>query len=147
MISFRVPGPVRGKGRPRATVRGGFARLYTDGKTRSYEAEVKFFALQAMAGRPPLDGPVEVRFDAVFAVPTSASKRARNAMLSGEDRPTKKPDADNILKIADALNGVVFLDDKQIVMATVLKRYGDADALEISVHQFRRTHEMDARGS
>ena len=36
---------------------------------------------------------------------------------------TKKPDADNVLKIVmDGLNGVAYEDDKQVVDATVHKR-------------------------
>lgn len=40
----------------------------------------------------------------------------------------KKPDADNIIKIiADALNGVAYNDDKQIVMCSCGKYYTDGE--------------------
>ena len=51
-VEFFVPGQPVGKGRPRATVRAGRARLYTPAKTEKYEARVALFAQQAMAGRP-----------------------------------------------------------------------------------------------
>lgn len=45
-------------------------------------------------------------------------------MISGEIRPTVKPDWDNIGKlIADALNGIAYDDDKCIVDAMVRKFY------------------------
>ena len=40
--------------------------------------------------------------------------------------PTKKPDADNIAKaILDALNGLAFYDDAQVVYLQVSKRYSN----------------------
>lgn len=47
-------------------------------------------------------------------------------MLQGKILPTKKPDCDNIAKIiCDALNGVAYDDDKQIVALKVTKIYSD----------------------
>ena len=40
-LVFSMSGNPRGKGRPRATVRGGFARVYTDKKTREYATSVR----------------------------------------------------------------------------------------------------------
>jgi hypothetical protein len=42
--------------------------------------------------------------------------------------PTKKPDIDNIAKHFDALNGVVWTDDKNVIEATILKRYAHSPA-------------------
>lgn len=49
-------------------------------------------------------------------------------MVKNKIYPTKKPDVDNIIKIiADALNGVAYNDDKQIVMCSCGKYYTDAE--------------------
>ena len=40
-ISFTIPGSPVGKGRPRVSVRGGYAHAYTPEKTRTYEARVR----------------------------------------------------------------------------------------------------------
>jgi Holliday junction resolvase RusA-like endonuclease len=48
-------------------------------------------------------------------------KAKREALLTGLVRPTKRPDADNILKNVDGLNGVAWIDDAQLVSATVEK--------------------------
>ena len=48
--------------------------------------------------------------------------------------PTKKPDADNIAKvICDALNGVAYGDDTQVVNLNVKKRYTDEEP-KVIVH-------------
>ena len=49
-------------------------------------------------------------------------------MVKNKIYPTKKPDVDNIIKIiADALNGVAYNDDKQIVMCNCGKYYTDSE--------------------
>ena len=132
-VRILVPGPVRGKGRPRFAVRGKFARAYTDKRTQDYELLIKRCALQVMKGSAPLTGPLCVKLIAHFEPPKSATKTKRRAMLSGLIMPTVKPDIDNILKMIDALNGVCFEDDKQIVSAHCEKRYADEPGLSIEV--------------
>lgn len=47
-------------------------------------------------------------------------------MLAGQEQPTKKPDWDNIGKIiCDALNGIAYADDSQIVLGQMVKKYSD----------------------
>ena len=52
MLTFTVPGTPIGKGRARATIAGGHARMYTPEKTVSYEGLVANRAQVAMAGAP-----------------------------------------------------------------------------------------------
>ena len=137
-IIIAVPGPVRGKGRHRSRIvetrdKRRFIRNYPDKETESYEGMLRAAAADAMAGRPLLDGPVLVKIVAVFAVPASWSKRKRAAALAGTIRPTVKPDLDNTLKLCDALNGIVWRDDAQVVTATGRKIYGDRPGLSIEV--------------
>lgn len=129
-VYIHVPGSPRGKGRPRFT-RGGIA--FTDAKTRNSEAFIKLVASEAMAGRKLLEGPLRATLLAYFDVPKSMPKRDRPSALDGSLRPTKKPDADNILKLIDALNGVVFKDDSQIVEASIRKFYAETPRLEIYI--------------
>lgn len=131
--TIRLDGPPRGKGRGRAVATPMGARVYTDAKTRSYEAQLRFAAQQAMAGALPTTLPVRLTMSVFFAVPQSAGKRKRAQMLSGVLWPTVKPDADNTLKLTDALNGIVWVDDKQVCIATVFKSYAEAPGLLIEV--------------
>ncbi|PVE25404.1 RusA family crossover junction endodeoxyribonuclease [Microvirga sp. KLBC 81] len=130
-ISIRLAGEPVGKGRPRFSTKSG--RAFTPSKTRSYEAQLKYAAQQAMGERAPLDGPLSVRVVASFPVPQSFSKKKRELALVHVLRPTKVPDCDNLLKTLDALNEVVWRDDKQIVDALVQKVYSDMPGLLILV--------------
>lgn len=133
-VSFVIPGPPRGKGRPRFAKVGGHVRTFTDKKTRDYEALVAATARSVMAGRDPLEGAVWVRIDAYFAPPSSATKKKRAAMLANEIRPITKTDADNIAKaVLDGLNAVAFADDKQVVGLGVTKRYAEQDRVVVTV--------------
>lgn len=131
-LDFTVSGEPQGKGRPRMT-RAGHA--YTPAKTRSREALIAYHAQQAMAGRPLVEGPVRVSIVATFAVPASWSKRKRSDALSGLLRPTKKPDFDNIAKLVDAINGIAWLDDAQVVEGHVSKVFGDAPSTRFVVEE------------
>ena len=124
---------MRGKGRPRfGTVRGQ-ARAFTDSKTRSAEAWVRSRAADAWTGAP-LDGAVSLRLEIGVPVPASWSKRKRADALAGAIWPTCKPDLDNVLKlVGDALNGIIWADDKQIVRAEVSRRYVEAPRTLITV--------------
>ncbi len=55
-------------------------------------------------------------------------------MIAGDIAPTKKPDFDNIQKIiCDALNGVAYYDDSQIVKADIEKVYRTTPRVEVTV--------------
>jgi Holliday junction resolvase RusA-like endonuclease len=133
MIEIRIPGELRGKGRPRFSARGGFARAFTDPKTANAEAWVKACAVQAFTGAP-IVGPVSVQLEIGVAVPKSWPKKRRADALAGAIWPTTKPDLDNQIKlIGDALNGIVWQDDAQIVRAVVSRRYVETPAAVLTV--------------
>ena len=86
-------------------------------------------ALQAHPLRPasPLSGPLRLDVDAVREVPASWSGRKRARALSGELRPTTRPDRGNHLKLMeDALQAAGWIeDDSCVVEGDVRKVYGD----------------------
>lgn len=107
-----------GKARPRFTGK----HAYTDSKTREYEELVKWSFKAAMCEK--LEGAIKVHVDAYYGIPKSTTKANAQKMITNELRPTKKPDGDNILKaICDALNGLAYDDDKQIVEMSISKWY------------------------
>jgi Holliday junction resolvase RusA-like endonuclease len=125
---FTVPGEPRGWARARTQG----ARFFTDNKTRSEKQAVAAWAIGA--GARIIDGPVEVRLTAYLRIPKSATKKARAAMLAHIERPTKKPDGDNLAKLAlDALNGVCWHDDVQVVDLTVRKFWSDEPRLVVEI--------------
>ena len=134
MIALVVPGEPCGKGRPKFCKVGKFARAYTPAKTVNHEATIKQLFAVRYPDFTPLDGPLSMSVFAYMSIPASASAKARVAMLAQRVWPTKKPDADNILKlVADALNGLAYVDDKNIVTAKFHKVYSDRPRLEIFI--------------
>lgn len=133
-LTFALAGKPRGKGRPRFTNRGGYVKTYTDADTVAYEGGIARVARQALAGAPPLTGPLAAFVRVCVGVPASASKKAQAAMLAGETYPTKVPDLDNIIKgVLDGCNKVAFADDKQIVDLHSTKRYGAEPGVTVTL--------------
>lgn len=136
MIQFTIPGQPVAKGRPKFAVRGGFATVYTPKKTADYEAMVAAIAKRAMGALPPSVRPIEVLLELRMEIPVSWPKAKRLAASIGTVRATKKPDADNVLKgVKDACNGIVWVDDSQVVVITVRKLYHANPCVVIAVRE------------
>lgn len=134
MIHLVIPGEPCGKGRPKFCKVGKFARAYTPTGTRVAENNIVAVFQTHYPDFTPLDGPMAMTIIAYMSIPASASAKARVAMLAQEIWPTKKPDADNVFKlVADALNHLAYMDDKQIVTAHFHKVYSDRPRLEICI--------------
>ncbi|HHQ4407925.1 TPA: RusA family crossover junction endodeoxyribonuclease [Clostridium perfringens] len=59
-----------------------------------------------------------------YKIPKSYTKKRVQAIRDGLEKPTKKPDGDNIAKIIfDSLNGISYKDDSQILELRVIKIY------------------------
>src|SRR5690606_36469804 len=135
MIHIVVPGAPVGKDRPRFVRCHGPAHgvvAYRLRKTANYEAILAAAGIDAMNGTPPLDGPLMVRITAFMPIAKSWTRKKTADALDGAIRPDK-PDADNILKTLDALNGIVWRDDAQIAEARVSNLYDTQPRLEIEV--------------
>jgi Holliday junction resolvase RusA-like endonuclease len=119
-VSITIPGPLRGKQRPRATRTG---QIYTPRETTNAEAWVRSCASQQAPGQH-FDGPVAVRVWIDVPVAPSWPRKRREAALAGALHPTGRPDIDNVTKLLmDALNGILWRDDAQVVDIAVIKRY------------------------
>lgn len=128
-LQFKVPGHPQGKGRPRFARRGKFVQSYTPEKTVSYENWIRN-CYQKEHGDNKLLPPISMDIVAIFDVPKSYSAKKRAACLAGETLPTCKPDVDNIVKcVADALNGIAYVDDSSITDLTMHKKYGTQGCL------------------
>lgn len=133
-LRFTVPGEPQGKGRPRASSRGGIVRMYTPSKTKDGEAAVRSAALEAMAGRKPIEGPVSVSIQIRHAIRKSWTKGKRQDALLNKIVPTIKSDLDNILKLYfDALNGVAWIDDVQVVNVIASKRFSEEPRVDVRI--------------
>jgi Holliday junction resolvase RusA-like endonuclease len=111
--------------------------MYTPKRTESYEALVKLAAAEAMASRPMFSGPVRVRIGVMCTIPMSYSRRDREAALHGRTRPTTKPDIDNVVKaVFDAMNGIVFPDDRAVVSVHAWKQFAANPRVMVEVAEW-----------
>ena len=138
VINFVVNGEPMAKQRPRVTTFNGYARAYTPKDTLNYENKVLMCYKESIKDIPNHN--VEVQFpnqmlcvtiEAYFGL-TKGDYGKKGLNKSGREKmehiycPTHK-DCDNIAKIVlDALNGVCYKDDKQIVMLLVIKKYTES---------------------
>jgi Holliday junction resolvase RusA-like endonuclease len=107
--------------------RAGIITTYTPGRTDEYEKLLKSEGGIVMMRRQVLDVPLEA--DIVLTL-TGDPQTWPTSALDG--------DGDNLQKaVLDALNGVVFTDDRLIVRKSVEKRCGETPALTITVRGAR----------
>mgnify|MGYP003146583051 CR=1 FL=1 len=108
-----------GKGRPRATSRGGRVRTFTPKSTRDYESAAAAILAEKWR-REPLRGAVRLFVVAMFPRPDRLRWK-RKPMPRIEH--ISKPDGDNVLKIIqDCLEkSGVLLRDQQVFHATITK--------------------------
>jgi Holliday junction resolvase RusA-like endonuclease len=136
LISFQIPGPPQGKARARTffNYKLGHMSSITPEKTVLYENLVKM-SYQLVSQYISVK-PLRVYIRACFEPPRSASKAKRLDMVTDKIRPTKKPDIDNIAKvILDALNGIAYKDDTQVVTLEVRKFYKDTPCVIVDIEE------------
>ena len=98
--------------------------MHNDDRNGTYEACVRSDYLAMYPDVEPYAGPVEVRIKAFFEIPKKWSKKKKQLAREGKIWPTVKYDADNLAKaICDALNGLAYIDDKQVVLLLTEKLY------------------------
>ena len=115
-----------GKVRAHPYVIGKHARMHNDDRNGTYEGIVRSEYLAQVGDVPPFTGPVGVEICAFFPIAKSNinTKAKRKDWEDGKLLPTIKPDLDNVVKsICDALNGLAWIDDKQVVCLNVAKCY------------------------
>ena len=131
-VKFEVPGKPQGKARPRLNTYTG--RTYTPSKTGAYERLIALCFKQA--GGKKLSGAIEIKIECFYQIAKSHTKAAKALMEAGQIQATIKPDVDNVAKaVLDALNGLAFDDDKQVVRLEVSKRYDHEARVEVEVKE------------
>lgn len=109
--------------------RGTAAVRYNPAQRPKYDAMKAIVRGAAEAHLPsnwaPVAGPVELRIVFERARPRSDPERVWK---------TSRPDAENLVKgTADAMTGLVWVDDSQVVVLLVAEVYGDEDRITVQV--------------
>lgn len=135
IYEFEMIGESVGKARPRMNTRTG--RAYTPTNTKLYEYSLRQWFIREYPYFIPIESRVKVTIIAYFGIPKSTSKKKATEMLSGNISPTKKPDADNIIKIVlDAMNNFAFKDDTQVTKLEIEKKYDNTPRIYIKVEEY-----------
>ena len=130
---FTVPGPAVPQGRPIFTTRGGKRWAIDPPRSREYKAKVRAYARRVCQPHRARDKPW-LAVSEYRPIPKSWSRKKRAAAREQKIYPTVRPDFDNVIKaIADALNGVLWEDDRQVVDGRIQRFYSDDPRVEVEI--------------
>lgn len=133
MIQFTVYGEPVAQGRPKFSTASGFPKAYDPAKSRDYKDYVRLAAAEH-APTALLEGSIGMMLTIYRSIPKSFSKKKVVLAEAGDLRPTTKPDVDNYLKgVKDALKGVIWKDDSQVVEVFAQKRYSVRPRIEVKI--------------
>ena len=138
VISIMFPTIPQPKLRPRFAIVHGHVETYTPAKTKVFEAYVAAYYKKMTEGYKFDQGtPLAVTILFAMPVPSSKTKKTKKDMIDGRIQHTVKPDLDNLSKaLLDALNGVAWHDDSQIVQLNVQKIYSEQPHIFLSIHEY-----------
>src|SRR5437868_6535388 len=128
-LSLTVYGTPQPQGSTKAFIPKGWTRpvITTDNKKlKPWRQQIAGAAMAEMAGGAVTEKAVELAVRFYFAKPKSTPKRITEK--------TTKPDIDKCLRgVLDALTGIVFRDDSQVVMVAMSKEFGTPERVEIDL--------------
>lgn len=106
--------------------------------SRDWKIDVQHAARDAYKGNP-LEGPLKLVLCFLLERPKSHYRTGRNAhllRLEAPPYPASKPDATKLCRaVEDALTGIVWKDDAQIVTQKISKRYSGSAGVQIEIHE------------
>lgn len=130
-VSFTVYGKAASAGSKslgRTRAGAAFVRDSSGDRGKHWRTSVAQVAGAAMIGHPPLDGPLALEVTFVVARPVKHRSRRGGLVQSAPPFPTARPDLTKLLRaIEDAMTGIVWRDDAQVVEQTARKVYDDTD--------------------
>jgi Holliday junction resolvase RusA-like endonuclease len=138
MISFFVPGIPRPGGSKRGFVIPGTKRvIITEDCKRSKDWRTSVGFMAADCIKTPLSGPLEVQFIFIMPRPQGHFGSGRNAhkiKSSAPEWPAVKPDVTKLVRSTeDAMKGIAWRDDSQVIIQHAEKRYGDSPGARIMI--------------
>ncbi len=116
--------PKTGRAQVVSTQRGGPLGAWRD--------RIATEAQMQMGERPPIRGPVKLQ--ARFTFPRPSAHYGKNGLLpSAPVHKTTAPDVDKLTRAFDALTGIIWIDDAQVVEMHVAKGFGDEPGVRLRV--------------
>lgn len=134
-IKFTIDGPVQAQQRPRFARRGQRVQTYDAKESRTYKAHVTRTASHYAPGEL-IDSAIELHV-VIYRPLTSDIKRSKvqtAKALTGERKPIKKPDIENLVKgIMDGCTGVLWVDDSLVTKLVAEKVYGEEERAVVTI--------------
>ncbi len=145
MLSFSIPIAPVAQARPRAVNMANRRKYYRPGKpkiilhdptnVKRYKQLLGYYIRQHYTAKP-ITGPLRVTLRFYRQVQKSVSRVEHDRRVHDKKLPIVKPDVSNYVKSTeDALNGILWEDDAQIVIEQSEKHYSDNQRIEIEVEQ------------
>lgn len=128
-MKFVVPGKIYGKARAITVTNKytGKVNSFTPSNTVHYEDLIRWCYTKSNPVNFE-DKPVSITIYCYYQIPKSYTKKQKQECYEKHSYPKKKPDWDNIGKIVcDALNGLAYSDDKNVVDGIVRKRWSGGE--------------------
>lgn len=92
--------------------------------------------IRPQAPKEPLKGAIAMELFFYRKIPVQTKPILRSQMITGVARPTTRPDIDNLAYlVTNALKGIVYLDDAQIVTLHLEKLYSENPRTVIKVRE------------
>ena len=120
-IKFEIPP------RPKARPRFAKGHAYTPKLTSDYEYTIAQEYL--LKGLKKHLGAISIYMTFNYRIPTSRIKQLKHGDICVE-----KADIDNLVKaLLDSLNGVAYLDDKQVYKIVAEKKWADSNSVDVMI--------------
>ena len=122
-IKFEVPP------RPKARPRFAKGHAYTPKLTSDYEYTIAQEYL--LKGLKKHLGAISIYMTFNYRIPTSRIKQLKHGDICVE-----KADIDNLVKaLLDSLNGIAYLDDKQVYKIVAEKKWADSNSVDVMIFE------------
>lgn len=134
MTNFFVPGTPAPQGSKRYLGNG--VMVESSKRVKPWRADIRATAREHLT--QPIKGPI--RLDLLFVLPRPKShygtgRNADKLKPSAPERHTQKPDLDKMVRaVGDALSGVAYTDDSQIIFLEAGKAWADTYGSTPGVH-------------
>lgn len=128
VISFTCDFPMFAWKRARTNA----GRFFNDSRLTAYKVAVGYEARSAMKNQPPMTTPCRMEIYGLFKVPDSWPKWKQQAAMG---KPyTCVSDFDNHIKaVSDALNKIVYIDDRLVSHGSIERFYSDRDQFRVTI--------------
>lgn len=136
-IKLIIPGNPIAKKRPRFVRRGKFVGAYNCQETEegrfAMEARFQLSGVESI----PMESAIYLTCNFYMPIPKSWTKKKLRELEQSGISHVSKPDLDNLCKfVKDALNGVAWKDDNQIIVLWAEKEYSHNPRTELNIKYY-----------